>query len=348
MSAAAEAEAARVSAAYQAALTQLGVASVEEALKLWASVPATAQAATSATWLAKAIDLILKRRVQSRALAIAYYQLTRALLTGRTIADPTKPVPSQVTFDQLRAAFAQLAGKAAQGVQETRAAATPDASTSVETAGPGGADSVPIERLLNAASALAAGDRAAQAEAREVLQTLGPDNLLKKLKDIDTRLAADVVDGLRQDAHSRAGTRQAAAVSRLVMNGARSAAWSLGELDRRVIGYARVSESGTPCGWCAMLISRGAVYKTSRGAEYSDGDKYHDNCHCHAEPLFTKDQYADKRFELNRSYGRLWPTVTAGKSGKEAVAAWRAYIRAETKASAQAARSTTTAREAKQ
>ncbi|MEV4642765.1 hypothetical protein AB0J80_36030 [Actinoplanes sp. NPDC049548] len=340
MSAAAEAEAARVSAAYQAALTQLGVASVGEALKLWASVPASAQAATSARWLATAVDLIMKRRVQSRALAIAYYQLTRALLTGRTIADPTKPVPSQVTLDQLRAAFAQLAGKDARAGLRT--------SGSVEAATPGGASGVPIERLLNAASALAAGDRAAQAEAREVLQALGPNNLLKKLNDIDTKLAADVVDGLRHDAHSRAGTRQAAAVSRLVMNGARSATWSLGELDRRVIGYARVSESGTPCGWCAMLISRGAVYKTKRGAEYSDGDKYHDNCHCHAEPLFTTDQYADKRFELNRSYGRLWPTVTAGKSGKAAVAAWRAYIRAETTASAQAARSTPIAQEAKQ
>jgi len=76
-----------------------------------------------------------------------------------------------------------------------------------------------------------------------------------------------------------------------------------------------------------MLISRGAVYKSATSAEFANGDKYHDNCHCVAEPIFTSDQAASGRYSLNRAYGTLWPQVTAGLSGKAALRAWRRFIR---------------------
>ena len=77
-----------------------------------------------------------------------------------------------------------------------------------------------------------------------------------------------------------------------------------------------------------MLISRGVAYKSGRSATYSDGDKYHGNCHCYAEPVFSYDQYADSSLtELNRRYAADWPRVTKGLSGKAAVSAWRRFIR---------------------
>jgi hypothetical protein len=127
------------------------------------------------------------------------------------------------------------------------------------------------------------------------------------------------------------------------MNGGRSTVWNHMQRDKRAIGYIRLSRTGTPCGWCAMLISRGPVYRSQNSAEYADGDKYHDNCHCYAEPVFSREQYnGSSTYELNRRYEELWPKVTRGLSGKAAVSAWRRFIRQEQKAAAQEARRSTT------
>jgi hypothetical protein len=91
-----------------------------------------------------------------------------------------------------------------------------------------------------------------------------------------------------------------------------------------------------------MLISRGPVYRSQSSAEFADGDKYHDNCHCYAEPVFTREQYnGSATYELNRRYEELWPKVTRGLSGKAAVSAWRRFIRQEQQAAAQEARRST-------
>jgi hypothetical protein len=98
-----------------------------------------------------------------------------------------------------------------------------------------------------------------------------------------------------------------------------------------------------------MLISRGPVYRSERSAEYADGDKYHDNCHCFAEPVFSREQYnSSPLYALNRQYEELWPQVTKGLSGHAALRAWRRFIRTEQRAAAQEARrqSTTSRRRA--
>ncbi|MET8111188.1 hypothetical protein [Streptomyces prasinus] len=199
-------------------------------------------------------------------------------------------------------------------------------------------------------------EREAEEELRTVLEALGPNNLQRKVDALDGARSADEVDGLREEAHRQAGAQQAAAAERVAMNGARSTVWNHMQRDRRAIGYIRLSRTGTPCGWCAMLISRGFVrsdaYRSQRAAgptlsqldsgEFADGDKYHDNCHCYAEPVFSNEQYDSPAYELNRRYAELWPQVTRGLSGKAAVSAWRRFIRQEQKAVAQEARRSTT------
>src|SRR5690606_1703614 len=168
-------------------------------------------------------------------------------------------------------------------------------------------------------------------EARTVLEALGLKNLERKLDEIDDKLSSSELDARREEARLKVARRQAAAVDRLVQNGARGDLWVTAEKDREVLAYARVSRTGTPCGWCAMLISRGPVYKTAGAATFGldgEGDRYHDNCHCYAEPVFSLEQYEqDSRFDLNREYSRLWPRVTSGLSGKAALSAWRKYFR---------------------
>lgn len=50
------------------------------------------------------------------------------------------------------------------------------------------------------------------------------------------------------------------------------------------VAYARIPRAGC-CSFCAMLASRGAVYKSEQTAG-GIGNRYHDNCRCVATPVF--------------------------------------------------------------
>ncbi|WNV90303.1 hypothetical protein [Umezawaea sp. Da 62-37] len=304
-------------------------------------MPPARTTALSAAWLARAVRLVMTRRRQSRDLAMAYYRLVRALRTGTTAADPRRPNPPFVTLSMLRNEFAALASsQASQEDAEEPASTTsrpiperPAESESGPESQPPEApeeDQVPVETIDGLDRELERQEREAEAEAHLVLEVLGLDNLDNKLDEIDDEQPAPDVDELRADAHRKAGARQAAAAERVAMNGARSTTWAAGHRDRRVLGYVRLSRTGTPCGWCAMLISRGAVYRSEKSATYADGDKYHDGCHCYAELIYSFDQYDTSELTaLNRRYAAEWPSVTRGRSGKAAVSAWRRHIRQE-------------------
>ncbi|EFL15331.1 hypothetical protein [Streptomyces sp. C] len=380
-----QAETDDVSAAYHLALTQIGAETTVEAMRLWADVPANSRAVTAGGWLRKAITMVMSRRRQSRDLARAYYRLARALQTGSTVADPYHPEPTYVTLADLRREFAALAGTyeppaqspsdrpPVQDSKTSRSAGTQE--TAAEENRPGQApdssrpvdedqddedqdedfepvtddeeqdeeeddwDRILVEELKGLREEEERIERQAEEELRLILEALGPRNLDQKLT---------VEDADPDDAHRQAGARQAAAASRIAMNGGRSSNWTHMTRDRRAIGYVRLSRTGTPCGWCAMLISRGAVYKTQSSALFKDGDRYHDNCHCYAMPIWNRDQFqASELTALSRQYMALWPEVTKGHTGKDAVSVWRRFIRQKQRAAAQEAReSTTTAPEA--
>ncbi|MEU2111526.1 hypothetical protein [Streptomyces sp. NPDC019507] len=355
----AQAETDEVSAAFHVALTQIGAHTTADALRLWADVPASQRAATAGGWLRKAITLVMSRRRQSRDLARAYYRLARALQTGTTVADPYHPEPTHVTLADLRREFAALAGT--YEPPEEPPSDPPPPREDGTTSSSAGTDEDPedddqdqdedddeedddwerilVEELKGLREEEERIEREAEEELRIVLEALGPRNLDQKLS---------VEDADPDEAHRQAGARQAAAASRVAMNGARSSNWTHMTRDRRALGYVRLSRTGTPCGWCALLISRGPVYKSRESALFKDGDKYHDNCNCYAMPIWNRDQYQSSELTaLSRQYMALWPEVTKGKSGKAAVSAWRRFIRQKQRAAAQEAReSTTTAQEA--
>jgi hypothetical protein len=381
-----QAETDEVSAAFHVALTQIGAQTTADALALWADVPVERRAATAGAWLRKAITLVMSRRRQSRDLARAYYRLARALQTGRTVADPYHPEPSYVTLADLRREFAELAGTYEPPTEQGGEAATvadgeasparpveDDAPQDTPGQAPGSASGEPlddegeeiledagtpneepdddeddgeedwerilVEELEGLREAEERIERQAEEELRITLEALGTANL-------DRRMTLEDADP--DEAHRQAGAQQAAAASRVAMNGARSTNWNHMSRDRRALGYVRLSRTGTPCGWCAMLISRGPVYKSRESALFNDGDKYHDNCNCYAMPVWNRDQYQSSELTaLSRQYEALWPEVTKGHSGKAAVTVWRRFIRSKQRAAAQEARqSTDTAPEA--
>lgn len=345
-----QAEANQAAVAFQLALAQIGAGTVEEAVDLWKSVNPTDAAATGARWLERAIAMILSRRRMSRDLAFAYYRLARALHTGTTIVDPHHPLKTNPTLGDVRREFASM-------LEDVQSVHTPSQNAQAADALGGDRqelepvvredDAEPLEvvEIPDLADDEDALEAAVEEEARIDMTSNGTKALREYLEGLDLEeLTAKEADVIRLDAHRRAGSRQSATADRLVKNGGRGLLFHIGSEDEGAIAYARVSRTGTPCGWCAMLISRGAVYKTKRQASFNDeGDLYHDNCNCYAEPIFSKQQYeSDPRFALNREYQELWPQVTKGYGGKDAISVWRRFIRqrqksAQQEASAQAA-----------
>lgn len=125
-------------------------------------------------------------------------------------------------------------------------------------------------------------------------------------------------------AAARALVTVSGAVSRVVLDGGRQTVLLTVEADRRALGWMRVTH-GKTCAFCAMLASRGPVYKT-RKSGISTGDprgkpaRFHDHCDCTVEPVYSPDTawpaasvHADK----------LWAQSTRGVSGKDAINAFR-------------------------
>lgn len=329
-----EAEADQASIAFHLALTKLGIETLDEAVDLWKDLNPTEIAATSARWLSRAVLMVTTRRARSRELAFAYYRLVRALRTGRTIALPTDPrPPATVTLAQLRREFAELVqdtgdvNAVSERGKATQEATGATGTTAIGTLREGDDDEIPVDKLPDLGSLDEALEKQAEQEARDDLESLGPALLASKLRVIKGDKASEV-DHARDEARRQVGNRQASAAERIVLNGGRGALWLAHSKDKSALGWARVSRTGTPCGWCAMLISRGAVYRSKASAEYADGDKYHDNCHCYAVPIFSRQQFdGSALFELNRRYAEEWPRVTRGYGGKDALRVWRAHIR---------------------
>lgn len=83
----------------------------------------------------------------------------------------------------------------------------------------------------------------------------------------------------------------------------------------QLVGYRRVSLSGSPCAFCAMLISRGAVYSKTSG----DFEAHKPNCRCSAVPLYGHEDDPADVVALRDQ----WDEATAGLSGAAALAAFR-------------------------
>lgn len=111
------------------------------------------------------------------------------------------------------------------------------------------------------------------------------------------------------------------AASRVVLNGGRDTVTQTVEADRQAIGYMRRTH-GKTCAFCAMLASRGPVYKSRKTAGDPRGGaaRFHDHCDCTIEPIYSRTASwpaASERFE------QLWIESTIGLSGQDARNAFR-------------------------
>lgn len=110
------------------------------------------------------------------------------------------------------------------------------------------------------------------------------------------------------------------AASRLVLNGGRDTIWENVGRDPYVHGWIRVSSTGDPCAFCAMLLSRGPVYLSFESAGGVSAEtvgtgaakefQWHDHCGCFAEPYVQGSPWP----EQNQRYHDLWQRAKNDKS----------------------------------
>lgn len=313
----AQAEATLATQVFRAALAYYGAQAAADALVAWQDYPTNATAAQRARWVKRSVDEVMERRPQVRALALAYYRLIRALLLGRTVPLPGED-DKDTSLDALRREFRLQAGEPGEEFRPSG----------------GGAKRIPIDRDTDAFGE--DDEESAAQEAETVLDALGPGRLDKVAQAVEkemnrrdreepltAREAAEELDAARD----KAGAAQAAAVSRMVENAGRGAVFDAIQADGKALGWVRVSD-GDPCAFCAMLLSRGAVYKSAESA-YGDGDLYHDNCQCVAVPVFTRAQYREgAEFELNREMTALYKELKSrGFDGDSALNAIRRALK---------------------
>lgn len=127
--------------------------------------------------------------------------------------------------------------------------------------------------------------------------------------------------GLTEGQSQRAGlAASSASGARLVVNAGRETVAGAVQADVAALGFLRVTD-GNPCAFCAMLASRGAVYKTAESA--GEVNKYHDSCGCVVVPVFTDTPTLPAS---SQRYANLWRTSTRGLSGDEARKAFRRAV----------------------
>jgi hypothetical protein len=322
-------EAERVELVYNYALNKLGNAMAVDALALYQrNVPADSRAVSNTSWLVSLLRMLFGFRSPAQKLAVAYYRLQRALLTGFTVSLDGETAGDTTTLDRLRDDF-----EAAVDTIERDTDDVPGPPLNLPDSGglePEDAD-IEFEEVTDVQALIDRLDREAEQEALDQLDQLGIANLTKNIGKVSD--ADENRDGKLAKVYDIASARQAAAAMRIAMNAARGLTYNLGDTDLRILGWVRMSTSGDPCAFCAMLISRGKIlYATRKNAQHQganqDEDKFHDNCRCVAVPLFLESQYDSPLYDQNRHYDELWQTYIAKKySGNDALNKWRWYLK---------------------
>lgn len=280
--------------AHRAAQARLGIIGAYLALADWGTVSAVDAAVTAAGWLSRSLRMIVGIRRYSRRLAQSYYQLARALETGRSLGYPEySSDPDAITMSGLRKQYTDLLLEVAtldtekpeadvEGVwlherlTEEMDAAEHSGNRKRIRLEDSNLDSY-IQALLDAA-----GDEDSEVEVdefdwlddlteQEVADAFGR-LLLANSVDIqkgsadavrrDGKLTpAEALDALAES-HVNAGSLGAGKVDKYGISAGRDAINDAIRNDGRVEKFARQT-GPNPCHFCAMLASRGWVYTKS-------------------------------------------------------------------------------------
>lgn len=111
-----------------------------------------------------------------------------------------------------------------------------------------------------------------------------------------------------EDAQSAALTRTSGSVTRQVLSGGRETILRSVAEDKEALGCGRVTD-GDPCAFCALLASRGPVYKDD-----TVDFQAHDECGCTSEPFYPGSEWPGRAREFHDLYNEA--TLEADEAGE--------------------------------
>lgn len=310
--------------AYWRAQARIGTEVARAAYEDWQSVNPFALRQSSQGWLSRTLERIGLARRRSRRLAIVFYALHRAEETGYAPSLPDGMVQHEVSsLGELREMFAQEA--------DIMRIPEEDDNELVEVED----FDWPDDNFVDDNNHY---DRTSVAD----LVSTGPARAYALTEEYRGRLDdPDFLESLQS-----AGRGAAQSADRQTVAAGRDLIETAGNGDRRLRGYARITD-GNPCGFCAMLAARGAVYRSRQRAELggrkkpegsadarnpknkrppvglADLSKYHNGCHCQVIPVYTDEPFLTP--ESRRLAGE-WQKVAGKLSGEDARRAWRRHI----------------------
>ncbi len=354
-------------AAHQAAQARLGVSGAYLALADWGAVSATNAAATSGSWLSRSVRVIAALRRRSSRLAIAYYQLGRALDTGATLGLPEySDDPNEVTIGGLRQQFLGLLLEIS--TMGTEAAVSDDEDVkwmdaelqAVNDDNPRAAvlELQDIEPHIQALLDLPRGDDGSKVTVddfewpadwttqevedafRSLLKAEAVDRSAK-WKGHWIERAADPESAVAkiEESHATSGSVGAGITDWAGMQAGRDALHFGYARDRRAMAVAR-GTGPDPCAFCAMLASRGFVYKSKAGATSTSKEttrrgnaaefeadssvrKFHLNCHCYPIVRWVD---APEVPDASKKFLADWNTITRSHSGADKLRVFRRWF----------------------
>ncbi len=287
-----------------------------EFLALWALLDSTRLDATGPAWVAAVMPLIRRYRLRSAASSTLYFE--RFSEAEAPAADPPTAAPAARPPAPISTVRPQPA-RTPEPVRASRFGPTEVAPRDRR---------VRLELDESAFGPRVGGERRTRIEipdidwapsdraARVSLTVTGPVSQKSKAgRGKPLQLARD-----------ESFVEASGAASRHVLTGGRQSLLTLVEGDMKAIGHIRVTD-GDPCSFCAMLASRGAVYKEdsfSRSDPRFTGPgefKVHDSCACTMEIVYSRQAAWPGRAE---EFYRMWRDNIEGRySGAEARRMWR-------------------------
>lgn len=359
-------EIAAVEAAHQAAQARLGIGGAYLALADWGAVSATDAAGTSGSWLSRSARLIAALRRRSAKLARAYYQLGRAIDTGHALGLPDySDDPEAVTMGGLRKQFLDLLVEVAAMDVEPSGDDDVDVkwfeselqNVKVDNSRTGRFALQDLDPFIRELDGLVHDDDGKVIgvdafiwpddwTAQEVAAAFGP---VLKARAVDrseeqrhywiteAETSAEALAKIDK-AHQDAGSVGAGVADWAGVQGGRDQIDYAYQRDRRAMAVAR-GTGPDPCAFCAMLASRGFVYKSKSGAtsttkettrlgnegHFETGEsvrKFHLNCHCY--PIVRWIDAPDVS-DLSKKFLADWNRITAAHSGADKLRQYRRW-----------------------
>jgi hypothetical protein len=333
---------------HQAAQARLGIAAALVSAAEWRAVSELNASDTSSPWLAASLRAITAVRKMSRRLAIAHYQLIRALETGRTLGVPegSPSTARSTTLGTLRTNFRSIAldiaslpssrersddpdilwfEQALDSIQLDDAEVEPLIQDLLDVEGNDGGTTILIDRhTWPDDMTLEEVDEAFRAllMKQAVMAATAKVQAVRSRTDLTPAEALDEIEV----AYASAGSIGSGTVDAAGMAAGRAAAIDAIKKDRRVVQVAR-GTSANPCAICSMFASRG--FETPSEGVGIEIQSFHIHCHCHPIYRFTQGSPLPV---MNAYFQEKWPVVTAGLTGNDARKAWRRWIYAQRKA----------------